>query len=44
MTDGHTAPELASKGPSAQEITKLWTNIKTCLHANMQATKVKTHA
>jgi chromosome partitioning protein len=44
MTDGHTAPELASKGPSAQEIARLWTNIKACLHACMQATKVKAHA
>jgi len=39
MTDGHTAPELASKGPAATEITTLWTNIKSCLHASMPATK-----
>jgi chromosome partitioning protein len=44
MTDGHTAPELASKGPAAQEIAALWANIKTCLHAGMPATKVKAHA
>ena len=35
MTDGHTAPELASRGPAAQEIAALWTNIKSCLHASM---------
>jgi chromosome partitioning protein len=45
MTNGHTAPELASKGPCANEITSLWKNIKSCLHANMQLpTKVKAHA
>ena len=42
MTDGHTAPELLSKGPAAQEIGHLWKNIKSCLHANMQ--KVAAHA
>lgn len=42
MTDGHTAPELMSRGPAAQEIGNLWKNIKSCLHANMQ--KVAAHA
>jgi chromosome partitioning protein len=44
MTDGHTAPELASKGPSAPEIAHLWANIKACLHASMPGSKVKAHA
>lgn len=44
MTDGHSAPELASKGPAAQEMAALWANIKACLHACMKATKVKAHA
>jgi chromosome partitioning protein len=44
MTDGHTAPEFASRGPAAQEIADLWTNIKACLHANMPASKVQAHA
>lgn len=44
MTNGHTAPELASKGPAAQEIAGLWANIKACLHAVMSTSKVKTHA
>jgi chromosome partitioning protein len=44
MTDGHSAPELASRGPSAREIAGLWTNIKACLHAGMPAAKVKAHA
>ena len=44
MTDGHTAPELAGKGPAAQEITNLWTNVKACLHASMPTTKVKVRA
>lgn len=36
MTDGRTAIELAAKGPAAQELTGLWGNIKSCLHANMK--------
>jgi chromosome partitioning protein len=44
MTDGHTAPELAARGPAAQEIRTLWTNIKACLHANMQSREAKAHA
>src|SRR5208283_1604571 len=31
LTDGHTAPELAGKGPAASEIAGLWMNIKSCL-------------
>ena len=44
MTDGHTASELASKGPAAVEIAQLWQNIISCLHANMGTTKAKKHA
>jgi chromosome partitioning protein len=44
MTDGHSAPELASRGPAAQEIAALWTNIKACLHASMPTAKVTAHA
>jgi chromosome partitioning protein len=44
MTDGHTAPELVGKGPAAAEVTTLWKNIKSCLHANMLAVKGKAHA
>lgn len=44
MTDGHTAQELAAKGPAAAEIAALWTNIKSCLHASMPATKGKARA
>jgi chromosome partitioning protein len=44
MTDGRTAPELSPKGPAAAEITALWTNIKSCLHASMPATKGKARA
>lgn len=36
MNDGRTAIELLSKGPAALETAKLWKNIKSCLHANMQ--------
>ena len=38
MTNGHTAPELAAKGSAAVEITELWNNINSCLHAVMKAT------
>ncbi|HTV87776.1 MAG TPA: hypothetical protein VME41_02060, partial [Stellaceae bacterium] len=44
MTDGHTAPELATKGPAAQEIAALWINIKACLHAGMPNIKVTARA
>ncbi len=37
MTDGHTAPELAVKGPAAAEIADLWKSIKSCLHANHES-------
>lgn len=37
MTDGHTAPELAAKGPAAAEIADLWKSIKSCLHANHES-------
>lgn len=45
MNDGRTAIELLSKGPAALETAKLWKNIKTCLHTNMQKNKlmVKPH-
>lgn len=41
MTDGRTAIELTTKGPAALETAALWKNIKSCLHANMQATSKK---
>jgi chromosome partitioning protein len=44
MTDGHAAGELMPKGPAAVEIAALWKNIKSCLHENMNLSKVTTHA
>ncbi len=44
MTDGHAAGELMPKGPAALEIAALWKNIKSCLHENMNLSKVQTHA
>ncbi len=41
MTDGRTAIELTIKGPAALETAALWKNIKSCLHANMQAASKK---
>ena len=34
MTSGHSAPELASRSPAAQEITSLWQDVKSCFHEN----------
>lgn len=31
MTDGHSAPELAARGHAAQEIARLWQDLKSCL-------------
>ncbi len=36
MTGGNTAPETASKGPAAQEITALWLEIKSCFNESMK--------
>jgi chromosome partitioning protein len=33
---GQTVTEAEPKGPAAKEISALWTNIKTCIHAGMQ--------
>ena len=44
MTDGHAAGELMPKGPAALEIAALWKNMKSCLHENMNLSKVQTHA
>jgi chromosome partitioning protein len=45
MTDGRTAQEIAAKSPAGREITDLWINIQSCLHANMKTSiKVKVHA
>ncbi len=44
MTDGRTAPELATKSAPAVEIAALWKDIKACLHASMPTTKEANHA
>jgi chromosome partitioning protein len=44
MTDGHTAPELAGKGPAAQENAPLWPIVRACLLARMQARQTNDHA
>jgi chromosome partitioning protein len=36
MTGGNTAPELAAKGPAAEEIAALWKEMKTCFHEKMK--------
>jgi chromosome partitioning protein len=39
MTGGNTAPELATKGPAAQEIEALWTEIKACFNESSKSLK-----
>jgi chromosome partitioning protein len=43
MTGGRTAPELGPKGAPADEIAKLWINVKSCFHENMKAGKKVHH-
>ena len=43
MTGGDTAPELATKGPAAQEVAALWTEIKSCFHESIKSTKKVAH-
>jgi chromosome partitioning protein len=42
MTGGNTAPEIA-KGQTAQEISALWQEVKSCFHENMKTVKKVTH-
>ena len=39
MTGGHTAPEVATKGPAAAEIAALWQEIKSLFHESMKFRK-----
>jgi chromosome partitioning protein len=39
MTGGNTAPEVAPKGPAAEEISALWAEVKSCFHESMQSGK-----
>lgn len=36
MTGGNTAPELAAKGPVAEEIAALWKELKSCFHEKVK--------
>ncbi len=39
MTGGNTAPEVAPRGPAAQELTALWTELKSCFNEKLKSTK-----
>jgi chromosome partitioning protein len=39
MTGGNTAPELSTKGPAAQEIEALWSEIKACFNESSKSLK-----
>lgn len=39
MTGGRTAPEVAPRGAPAEEISKLWVNVKSCFQENMKKAK-----
>jgi chromosome partitioning protein len=43
MTGGNTAPEIAPKGPAAEEITALWTEIKSCFNESMKSERKVAH-
>jgi len=36
MTGGNTAPEIAPRGPAAEEITALWLELKSCFAEKMK--------
>lgn len=37
MTGGRTAPELSAKSSAADEISRLWAEVKSCFHENMKS-------
>jgi hypothetical protein len=39
MTGGNMAPELSAKGPAAQEIEALWSEIKACFNESSKSIK-----
>ena len=41
MTSGHSASELASRSPAAQEVTNLWKDVKSCFHEKNISAKRK---
>jgi chromosome partitioning protein len=43
MTGGNTAPELAGKGPAAEEVAVLWREIKACFHESIKTIKKVSH-
>ena len=43
MTGGNTAPELAARGPAAQEIEALWKEVKACFNESKKTIKKVMH-
>jgi len=43
MTGGNTAPELAARGPAAQEIEALWKEVKACFNESKKTVKKVMH-
>ncbi len=43
MTGGNTAPEIAPRGPAAEEISALWTELKACFNENIKSTRKVAH-
>jgi chromosome partitioning protein len=41
MTGGHSAPELASRGPASQEIAGVWQDVKSCFNEKNISLKKK---
>jgi chromosome partitioning protein len=43
MTGGRTAPELSPKGPAAEEISGLWSVVKSCFHEKIKSSRSVKH-
>jgi chromosome partitioning protein len=43
MTGGNTAPEIAPRGPAAEEIAALWRELKSCFNEKLKSTKKVAH-
>jgi chromosome partitioning protein len=43
MTGGNTAPEIAPRGPAAEELAALWLELKACFNENLKAAKKVAH-
>jgi chromosome partitioning protein len=43
MTGGNTAPEIAPRGPAAEEVAALWLELKSCFNEKLKTTRKVAH-